>query len=577
MIQQRIESKSEYSIIHLLKNALKRLTKIKNFYISILIPLIFSPLIIFYKTKEIKSVFVCLVTLSFLITGALPIALSSLIPALLFPMLGVLTVKDVSSMYFKDPILLFFASVILAKGIESANLHKRIALNLLMRSGSKPIWMASGFIMSTFFVSIWINNASTAILMAPVAIGVMEEYHKFKKVSVITKVTTISSKHGFQKEIENGQEVVIINGFKENEDLNDPPILSKHDEDQLRNLHKCIFIGITYAVNIGGTVSLIGSPTNLIMNGSLNLYFSSKAEISFMTWILYVFPGAVIVIILTWMQLCFYFFGIRETFSQMGSKNYKEDPRLFIKEQLNKLGKMKQNEITILCLFVTLVVLWIFKNPNFVPGWQVYFEKSYISDATPALLIAFLLFILPTDIRSVLLIKDDNGDIPDYLPLLIWRDIYRDLMWDINLFIGGGLALVAGFESSGLSKLFVNYFGLFRNLPKQLIVLIFYALTCLMTELLSNIATASIMMQIISDIALSNKVNPLYFMFPVILAASYCFILPIGTAPNAILYSAGKLNFFDMRPAPSTISRILKGALLLASKINSQEEKLSSL
>ncbi|CAK9303535.1 unnamed protein product [Gordionus sp. m RMFG-2023] len=141
------------------------------------------------------------------------------------------------------------------------------------------------------------------------------------------------------------QKAVIINGFKENEDLIDPPSLSKHDKDQLRNLHKCIFIGITYAVNIGGTVSLIGSPTNLIMNGCLNLYFSSKAEISFMTWILYVFPGAVIVIFLTWMQLCFYFIGIRETFRQMGNKNSKEDPRLFIKEQLDKLGKMRPEGI----------------------------------------------------------------------------------------------------------------------------------------------------------------------------------------------------------------------------------------
>ncbi|XP_065318440.1 solute carrier family 13 member 1-like [Gordionus sp. m RMFG-2023] len=547
-IQQRIEAKGQHSIVHLLKSALKRFMKIKNFYISLLIPIIFSPLIISYNTKEIRCAYVCLVTIGFLVSQALPLALSSLIPALLFPMFGILNVKDVSSMYFQDPILLFFASVILAKGIQSTNLHKRIALNMLMHSGSKPIWMVLGFIMSTFFISIWINNSATAVLMTPVAIGVMEEFHKFKKVSVITKAKTIS-KHELFNEKENEQTVVIINDVKDKEDLIDSDSstsLSKHDDDKLQNLRKCIFIGIAYACNIGGTASLTGTPPNLIMTGFLTVLFGAKAEISFVTWFLYSFPGALIIIILTWMQLCFYFIGFKETFRQMGNKKSTEDPRSFIREQLNKLGKFRQNEITILCLFITLVGLWIFKNPKFIPGWLIFFEKNYVSDATPALLIALLLFILPCDFRSVLMIKDNSGEIPDYQPLLIWKDIYHDLMWDINLLLGGGLAMAAGFKASGLSRYLVRSFDILRIFPHQLLVITFSTFTSLITEVLNNIATASIMLPIISEIAVSIKVNPLYFMFPVTLAASYCFMLPIGTAPNAIVFSAGKLKFLDM-------------------------------
>ncbi|XP_065322954.1 Na(+)/citrate cotransporter-like [Gordionus sp. m RMFG-2023] len=468
--------------------------------------LMIKKIIHLFSSQEIKCAYVCLVTIAFLITQALPLALSSLIPALLFPMVSVLTVKEVSSVYFKDPILLFFASVILAKGIQSANLHKRIALNLLMYSGSKPIWMVSGFIMSTFFISIWINNSATAVLMAPVAIGVMEEYNKFKKVSVVNKVIAISSKHELFNEKENEQTRVIINDIKDKEDLSDSNSSLSKNDDELQNLHKCIFIGIAYACNIGGTASLTGTPPNLIMTGFLNV----------------------------------------ETFRQMGNKKFKDDPRSFIREQLKGLGKIRQNEITILCLFVTLVGLWVLKDPRFISGWQVYFEKKYVSDATPALLMAFLLFILPTDFRSVLFIKDDNGEIPDYQPLLIWRDIYRDLMWDINLLLGGGLAMADGFEKSGLSKLLVKYLDVFRLFPKQLLGLTFSILTSCVTEMLNNIATASILLPIISEIALNIKVNPIYFMFPATLSASYCFMLPIGTAPNAIIYSAGKLKFFDM-------------------------------
>ncbi|CAK9303534.1 unnamed protein product [Gordionus sp. m RMFG-2023] len=508
--------------------------------------LMIKKIIHLFSSQEIKCAYVCLVTIAFLITQALPLALSSLIPALLFPMVSVLTVKEVSSVYFKDPILLFFASVILAKGIQSANLHKRIALNLLMYSGSKPIWMVSGFIMSTFFISIWINNSATAVLMAPVAIGVMEEYNKFKKVSVVNKVIAISSKHELFNEKENEQTRVIINDIKDKEDLSDSNSSLSKNDDELQNLHKCIFIGIAYACNIGGTASLTGTPPNLIMTGFLNVLFSPIAEISFMNWFIYSFPGALIIIILTWMQLCFYFIGIKETFRQMGNKKFKDDPRSFIREQLKGLGKIRQNEITILCLFVTLVGLWVLKDPRFISGWQVYFEKKYVSDATPALLMAFLLFILPTDFRSVLFIKDDNGEIPDYQPLLIWRDIYRDLMWDINLLLGGGLAMADGFEKSGLSKLLVKYLDVFRLFPKQLLGLTFSILTSCVTEMLNNIATASILLPIISEIALNIKVNPIYFMFPATLSASYCFMLPIGTAPNAIIYSAGKLKFFDM-------------------------------
>ncbi|CAK9300592.1 unnamed protein product [Gordionus sp. m RMFG-2023] len=604
---------------------------------SILIPIVYLPIPILYPSQSMKCAYVSIVTATYLITQALPLAVASLVPLVLFPIFSIMSLKDVSSHYLKDPIMLFFASLVIAQAIETVNLHRRLALNLLYLSGSKPIWLLLGFLGTTFFISMWINNTATSALMTPIACGVMEEFKRIHALivkgadKVAFKGDHRNSQQGIkgrdsieknnQQPMENiaASSPLVTKGGLENRTPNNgsislqllrpSPMHYRHPrgletttdshlnietlnpkensedsstrfsfryqmDESLVPINKAIFIAVAYAANLGGTASLTGTGPNLIMTGLMTQLFGEKAQVSFDKWLLYSFPGAFIILILMWIFLGMYFFGIRQTYREICTNKKNQDAfdaRPYIKVQLNNLGRMKDQEIAVASTFVLLIFIWVLKKPRFIPGWQSFFKDDYVNDTTPALILAILYFIMPTDFSTLKLnLNRDEEKEPNYIPykpILTWERVQVRLLWDIIFLFGGGMAIAAGFKASGLSQTLVDSFGVFKNYNPILIVLIFIIFTSFITELLSNISTASILVPLMSEMAVSLKVHPHYFVFPVTLASSYSFMLPIATGPNAIVFTAGNLSFWDMLKPGFVVNFI--GILVSFCSINS--------
>ena len=211
------------------------------------------------------------------------------------------------------------------------------------------------------------------------------------------------------------------------------------------------------------------------------------------------------------------------------------DPQI-IKSEKDKLGKMSYEEKNVAFIFITMALLWIFrKNLNLglieIPGWSnlLAFPKN-VDDGTVAILMASLLFILPSKKEGRLLTKDAIRKIP----------------WSTILLFGGGFALAKGIQSSGLSSEIGNQFSALGTISPSLVVVGITGGMSFLTELTSNMASTEMLLPILASIAKASGINPLVMMVPATLAASCAFMLPAATAPNAIVFGSEKVRIIDM-------------------------------
>lgn len=201
---------------------------------------------------------------------------------------------------------------------------------------------------------------------------------------------------------------------------------------------------------------------------------------------------------------------------------------------------MRYEEKCILTIFIILVLLWFFRHPKFIPGWDEFFEEGYVTDGTAAMGICILMFLIPGE-NPLEKFKDGTP----YRPLLTWKHMSEKFNWGTIILLGGGYAMAAGVQSSGLSKFISSKLSNINDLPEW----IFLGISCIMvtflTEFSSNVATASIFIPMVQSIALEHKVNPLYYMIPVTLSSSFAFMFP-AAPPNAIVFGTKMLTISDM-------------------------------
>ena len=279
------------------------------------------------------------------VTEAIPIAITALLPVVLFPFLGIMNGKTISSAYFNHVIFLFIGGFLMALAMEKHNLHKRIALRILLFTGSGFGRILFGFMIATSFLSMWMSNTATAMMMVPVAI------------SIITK---------FQESM---------------------------NEKELKKYSSGLLFGIAYSASIGGIATLIGTPPNLSFTRIFSILFPLAPEITFSQWFVFALPVTFIMLIAAWLLLYFKF--------KPKSNHSKEEQNIF-KEQYSSLGKASYEEKVVLIAFILLAVLWIFRSgikiESFeIPGWSALFNyPKYINDGTVAIGVAILLFIIPS-------------------------------------------------------------------------------------------------------------------------------------------------------------------------------------
>jgi solute carrier family 13 (sodium-dependent dicarboxylate transporter), member 2/3/5 len=278
------------------------------------------------------------------ITEAVPLAVTALLPIVLYPALGVMSGKDVAPIYFNHIIFLFIGGFLVALAMRKWNLHRRIALKILMVFGTKPRNILLGFILATAFLSMWISNTATTMMMVPIALSIVYKLEEMFEGKSIHKFSI------------------------------------------------GIFLGIAHAATIGGVSTLVGTPPNLSFARILTILFPNAPEISFATWMIYALPLSIVFIVILWLILSFIY---------TRNSDLVIEPSIF-RQQYKELGKISFEEKIVLIDFILLALLWVSRANidigNFtIPGWsQLFSNPSYFNDGTVAIAMALILFLIPS-------------------------------------------------------------------------------------------------------------------------------------------------------------------------------------
>uniref|UniRef100_A0A8C4YPT6 Solute carrier family 13 member 5 n=1 Tax=Gopherus evgoodei TaxID=1825980 RepID=A0A8C4YPT6_9SAUR len=291
-------------------------------------------------------------------TEVIPLAITALLPAILFPMFGILESKKVCMQYLKDTNMLFVGGLVVAVAVEHWNLHKRIALRVLLIVGVKPPLLMLGFMGVTAFLSMWISNTATTAMMVPIVQAVLDQMNSTEQDLTITDQP-------------NGQ----VNSAIELEEKNSMSLTSVE-------VKKCISKGMTlcvcYAASIGGTATLTGTGPNLVLKGQMNQLFPENGDIlNFASWFGFAFPNMILMLTLSWFWLQFSFMGfnLRKMWGCGMERTDKEKAALnVLKSEFRKLGSISFAEFNVLMLFILLILLWFSRDPGFIPGWGPFIQ-----------------------------------------------------------------------------------------------------------------------------------------------------------------------------------------------------------
>ncbi|NXB36227.1 S13A2 protein, partial [Eulacestoma nigropectus] len=563
-----------------------------------------------FPWQEAECGYVIIVMALFWCTEALPLAVTALLPVLLFPLMNIMDSTTVCQEYLKDTNMLFLGGLMMAIAIENWNLHRRVALRVLLITGVRPALLLMGFMVVTAFLSMWISNTATTAMMVPIAQAVMEQLHKSEVESSTTGQESEHTNKAFELQEKSPE------SFKEPEEkgtrpfpvqysscisfvpwaLGDSHVLTVEEERKINELiekkhlkfSKGMSLSICYSSSIGGIATLTGTTPNLVLQGQVNdLFPGNGGIINFASWFSFAFPTMVLLLILAWLwlQMLYLGFNFKKNFGcGVSSATKAKEERAYetIKEENKKLGKMKFAEIEVSILFVLMVLLWFTREPGFFPGWAtVLFNKndtSYVTDATVALFVSILLFILPSGFPNQDRDEEQTGGRAKFRappPLLNWKVVQEKMPWNIVFLLGGGFALAKGSEESGLSEWLGTKLTPLQSIPHPAIAFLLCLLIATFTECTSNVATTTLFLPILASMAEAICLNPLYVMLPCTLSASLAFMLPVATPPNAIVFSYGQLKVIDMAKAGFVLN--ILGVLTITLAINTWASSLFQL
>ncbi|XP_077603009.1 Na(+)/citrate cotransporter [Crocuta crocuta] len=436
-------------------------------------------------------------------TEVIPLAVTSLLPVLLFPLLKILDSKQVCVQYMKDTNVLFLGGLFVAVAVERWSLHKRIALRTLLWVGARPAWLMLGFMGITAFLSMWISNTATTAMMVPIVEAILQQMEAASTAEAGLGALELADK-GKASQLPVSQ--VTSAG----------PTEGLWADRERRRVRKAMTLCVCYAASIGGTATLTGTGPNVVLLGQMH---DCKASWS----------------------------------CGLESRERQDAVSTVLRQEYRKLGPFSFAEASVLVCFLLMIGLWFSRDPGFMPGWvSLAWEEGktkYVSDTTVAIFVATLLFIVPSQ-RPQFHIRgqtEEERKTPFYPPaLLTWKVTQEKVPWGIVLLLGGGFALAKGCEASGLSEWMGKQMEPLRFVSPAAITLILSLVVAVFTECTSNVATTTLFLPILASMSRSIGLNPLYVMLPCTLSSSFAFMLPVATPPNAIVFSYGHLKVSDM-------------------------------
>ncbi len=452
------------------------------------------------------------------ITEPVPLWATACVPLFVFPAIEVAPLFGVALQY-TDPVnFLFLGGMMIAASMQQWGLHRRIALAIVDAIGASPRRIVLGFMLGTAFISMWISNTATAMMMYPIGMAVLIRLRE--------------------------QHV---------------------DEQLLSRFGLALMLGIAYAASIGGIGTKIGTAPNLVFVKLADPLLNH--DVDFLTWLKVGVPIVAIALPLVWLYLV-------RVAAPLPAAGF-VDSAAYIAEERRRLGTMNPGERIALVAFLTAAWLWIFRKDielgGFViPGWWDLVTWGW-SDV-----IGRPLESLPTPLARLL--AQDVGDAAVAMgvgTLLLFvpvpgRPTHRALSlrnagrvpWGLLVLLGGGFAMAYGIQQSGLSNWVGGWLRDLDQLPPLLLILCVCLITVILTEVASNTATANIILPLLVALAAEIGRNPAPLMMAATIAASFGFMLPAGTPPNAIVFSSGYITVPQM--ARSGLLIDLAGAVLIA-------------
>ncbi|XP_069545729.1 solute carrier family 13 member 2-like [Brachyistius frenatus] len=574
-----------YHIMRIVRGILKWLWRYRNYIVIVLTPLLLLPLPIVIPTPEAKCGFVIILMALYWCTECIPLAVTALLPVILFPMMGIMESNEVCIQYLKDSNMLFIGGLLVAIAVEHWNLHKRIALQVLLIVGVKPSLLMIGFMSTTAFLSMWISNTASTAMMLPIANAVLQqlsdteanaEEREFRltaeqngQVNQAFEMSDI--KESIDKNLTPTYSSIVMdaNKYQDYKDMAEKKetdaasevwdrspeaeLRKQEREEKYTKLSKGMSLCVCYAASIGGTATLTGTTPNVILKGQIDELFPGNGGIiNFASWFGFAFPNMLLMLVLSWMWLQFMFLGVnlKKSFG-CGSKRASDiEAYQVIKDEYKSLGKMNFAEGSVLVIFILLVLMWFTREPGFIPGWATVLfnkDKQYVTDGTVAIFMSSLFFCIPSNFPRCCGRSRDGGfpaEAPK--PLLNWDIVHEKMPWNILLLLGGGFALAHGSEKSGLSVWLGQSLIPLQTIPPFAISILLCLLVAMFTECSSNTATTTLFLPILASMATAIKIHPLYVMLPCTISASLAFMLPVATPPNAIAFSYGNLKVMDM-------------------------------
>ena len=465
---------------------------------------------------------------SWWITEAIPIYVTALMPLVIFPSLDVTDLGETSANYADRIVFLFLGGFILAKAVEKSNLHKRFALNMLKIFGTNPKYVVASFMLVTGFLSGWMSNTATTMLMLPIAAAVISQFQ------------------------------------------------NKQDKDKFG---LCLMLSVAYSASIGGMSTLIGTPPNAIL-ASLSSSLAD-VQVTFGQWLIVGLPISAISLLVAWLYMVNIGVNIR------GIKPVAEEKGMVVKK-LSELGRITGDEILVAGVFAATATAWITRGLL----WQDILPM--VDDSTIAVVAAISLFLIPSissnrnshkegtrdntehtqkkesgsspynkkrdgdddddrahDFTQINSENDIGGTTTDNnrgKRLMDWKTAVT-IPWGVILLIGGGLALANAYTTTGLDEWIAERLVFLQGLNYLVVILVIVAIAIFVGEIVSNTASAALLIPISASLAASVDIDPLLLMIPLTIATSFGFVMPVGTPPNAIVFASGYVTIPKMARA----------------------------
>ena len=436
------------------------------------------------------------------VTDAIPLFATALLPLALYPLLGIMRGAATAPIYFNSTIVLFLGGFMIALTMEKWNLHRRIALNIIHAVGGGPSRIVLGFMLAAAFLSMWISNTATAVMMVPIGLAMV-----------------------LQLEDDFGKE-------------------------RTHTFTVGLMLGIAYGCSVGGLTTLVGTPPNLSFIRIFAILFPEAPPIAFGPWLVLALPIGLTLLTIAWFLITRVFYRTSDDITV---------DRAVVEVERSKLGSISYEESVILTVFATTAMLWVFRvdlQLGFftLPGWSRLLPfQGMIDDGTIAITMASLLFFIPTRNR-------ESG-----AERIMERDVIPRLPWNIVLLFGGGFALAAGFQQTGLAQIIGNQFEIFSILPTFVLILLVCLAITFLTELTSNLATTEMILPILAAVTVTTEMNPLILMIPATLSASCAFMMPVATPPNAIVFGSDRISVGEMARVGLVLNLI--GAVVIAALV----------